>query len=1269
MIKPLSRPLSQLKAEYTVVVVGSGYGAGVAASRLARAGQSVCVLERGREILPGQYPDGLATAQAEMQVDTSRGRIGSPYGMYNVHVNPDMMALVGCGLGGTSLINANVALEIDPRQFDHAPWPDEFRNDKTALAQYTQHAMAMLDAKPYPDSFPVLNKLQALRASAEAMKQPFYRPPIAVNFEDQVNAFGVAQPRCTLCGDCTSGCNDGAKNTTLMNYLPDAHNHGAEIFTQARVSHIERDGDGWRVHFLGAANASDGAAGDATGQPMNVKARIVVLGAGSLGSTEILLRSQQHGLQLSAQLGRRFSGNGDVLAFGYNNHWQAESDSTPDHPRYKSLNGIGRGSNTLSPEQLPGPCITGVIDMRKSPRVEDGLVIEEGVIPGAMAAMIPPGAFMADALFGNFLQYGPGQAASRLLEAQAEGNAILNDPGSMVQMSYAGPVARTQTYLVMSVDDAGGTLLLEDDRLRIDWPGAGGSPVIDRDNQLLQQANNAIQGHFIPNPLWTEPQGYKLVTVHPLGGCGMGNDASSGVVNHKCQVFASNSGRDVHPGLYVCDGAALPGAAGVNPLLTISAVAERACALMAQDNGWIIDYTMGARRTLSSAQMRAEAKRQAAAPAPATAQHGLLESLKEKLLAWAHEVEHEVLDEIHDVFRNAAKALEDGAIDVAKALLLKIIDKYPDLLSPSFQFTERMHGFVSTRPVGRESNPRERINTDFEVATAWGRATDQPLSFELTIRTDNLHRLSSDPAHPATISGSVICAALSAQPMRVLRGDFHLLPIDPEHVETWRMTYDMVLEREGGPLHFNGFKVLHQRTGSRWWDDVTTLFVTVRQGENGEGDLLAQGTLRLDLEDLMWQGASVKVDCAHGLIADLVNHFPAARSAIQMLYMGRFAGFFGGVLFQAYGGVLADMNNFPAQPGARPPVRPLKAPPPSVHPIALADGFSIRLTRYRGGAKGPVILAPGFSVKASSFAIDTVEQNLVEYLTAHGYDVWLFDYRASPDSGSPVRAFTIDDIANVDWPAAIAFVRKETAAPDVQVLAHCVGSMSLLMALLKGMKGVRSVISSALTLHPVTNWLGYLKVDLDVVRLMEKMSQFQSGFNVVPGDSQFEHTIDFIAWNVPAPEGEECRNPVCRRIFAIFGPSYTHSRLNHATHTAMKDMFGRVAIPPFEQLSLIIQRQKAVDHLGNNCYLKPELAGNLALPISFITGARNQIFDPETITRTYRWVVEHNGAAWYDRHLFEGYAHMDMFIGRRAAADVYPHLLERLERFNPPGQR
>jgi len=1243
MIKAISKPLAQLKAEYTVVVIGSGYGAGVAASRLARAGQSVCVLERGRELLPGQYPNDLASASAQMQADTSRGRIGSPYGMFNVHVNPDMMAVVGCGLGGTSLINANVALEMDERLFTYKPrqWPKEFRDDPDALKPHVEHARSMLDAKAYPITFPTLGKLKALESSAKVMKQPFYRPPICVNFEDKINPFGVPQVACTLCGDCCSGCNDGAKNTTLMNYLPDANNHGAEIFCQARVSHVAREGKLWRVFFMGPA--ADPSESTSQNVPMSVAAAIVILGAGSLGSTEILLRSRDKGLTLSTQLGQRFSGNGDVLGFGYNNHWPTDAQSADGNPGYSNLNGVGRGSNTdITPLPQPGPCITGIIDMRKNAkRVQDGLVIEEGVIPGAVATAIPAAAFMADALFGNFLQYGLEQAGSRLLEAQSEGDAILNNPAAMTAMAYSGPAARTQTYLVMSVDDAAGTLALRDDRLRIDWPGAGKSPVILRDNEFLKQANSGIRGDFIPNPIWTEAQGYKLVTVHPVGGCGMGDDASLGVVNHKCQVFSGSAGNAVHEGLYVCDGAAMPGAVGVNPLLTITAVAERACALLAAERGWSIDYSLDAAKPLPKA------------PAAGADQRSLLERIED--------------------------SLKSGALDLAKKALHEIIDKNPDQLSPSFEFTETMHGFVSTQAGGSPAPARERISDDYELATAWGRSQGNPFSFRLCVHSDNLHQLTADPEHPAQITGSVSCAALSGQPMTVSDGRFHLLPVDADHVETWRMTYDMVLLRTdhgGTPLYFHGFKVLHQRTGSHWWDDVTTLFITVREG-SATGTLCAQGILKLDMEDLMWQGASVKMELHHdGILDDIINHFPQAVSAIKMLYMAKFAGFFGGVLFQSYGGMLSDMNNFPAKPGVRAPVRALRAPVPTSVTIPLEPldgGFSIKLTRYQGGDRGPVILAPGFTVKASSFAIDTVETNLVEFLCANQYDVWLFDYRASPDSGSPIKAFNIDDIASVDWPTAVKHVLDATGAPSLQVMAHCVGSMSLLMALLKGMSGVRSVISSALTLNPVTNWLSYLKVDLDVVRLMEESSLFNEGFNIVPGQAgaipgekgadaaMLDHKVDVAAWIIPPPEGEQCKNPVCRRIFSIFGPSYTHAQLNEATHNAMMEMFGLIAIPPFEQLSLIMQREQVVDAQGGDSYFAPEQLARLALPISFITGALNRIFDPETIARTHQWLSAVNGPQHYDTHVFEDYAHMDMFIGRNAARDVFPHLLDRLE--------
>jgi len=125
----LARPLDRLKSHYDVVIVGSGYGGGVTASRLARAGKRVAVLERGREFLTGEFPSRFPEMRRELQLTGRRLRLGSKVGLYDVRLGEDMNILIGCGLGGGSLINAGVALRPEPRVLLDALWPDELRED------------------------------------------------------------------------------------------------------------------------------------------------------------------------------------------------------------------------------------------------------------------------------------------------------------------------------------------------------------------------------------------------------------------------------------------------------------------------------------------------------------------------------------------------------------------------------------------------------------------------------------------------------------------------------------------------------------------------------------------------------------------------------------------------------------------------------------------------------------------------------------------------------------------------------------------------------------------------------------------------------------------------------------------------------------------------------------------------------------------------------------------------------------------------------------
>ena len=151
----------------------------------------------------------------------------------------------GCGLGGTSLINANVGLDVEPDVFQDPSWPKELRDDLDQLMTIDrQHFVDMIKPTPYPDSYPPLHKLERMKEGLsefdiEDLDKMFYKTPLYVTFKDTPsNHVGIPQPKCTACGNCCGGCNVGAKNTLNFNYLPDAKAHGADIFSEVNVYDI-----------------------------------------------------------------------------------------------------------------------------------------------------------------------------------------------------------------------------------------------------------------------------------------------------------------------------------------------------------------------------------------------------------------------------------------------------------------------------------------------------------------------------------------------------------------------------------------------------------------------------------------------------------------------------------------------------------------------------------------------------------------------------------------------------------------------------------------------------------------------------------------------------------------------------------------------------------------------------------------------------------------------------------------------------------------------
>src|SRR3954466_9712284 len=203
-------------------------------------------------------------------------------------------------------------------------------------------------------------------------------------------------------------------------------------------------------------------------------------------------------------------------------------------------------------------------------------------------------------------------------------------------------------------------------------------------------------------------------------------------------------------------------------------------------------------------------------------------------------------------------------------------------------------------------------------------------------------------------------------------------------------------------------------------------------------------------------------------------------------------------------------------------------PRAEVHDVTTSDGTEVRLTRYRMGSKGPLVMAPGYGNAARAFAVDTVPKNFVEYLGEHDYDVWLLDYRASPDLPSSWTQFTVDDIALRDWPAAVEGVRRETGAESVQALGHCVGGLSLFMAIGGGLQGLRSATFSALAGHPIPTVGNQIRAEIRLAPLFKALGIKGLDTKYDP-DSLSDKAVEALMRVVPFRHVYD--HPVARRIY------------------------------------------------------------------------------------------------------------------------------------------
>ncbi|QHE86612.1 GMC oxidoreductase [Hydrogenophaga sp. BPS33] len=624
----LQQPLSCTWREWIVrppreravdaIVVGSGYGGSVAALRLAEKGYRVLLLERGSEYLPGDFPNDFSGVPKHFRLNIpGRGvPVGRASGLIEVSVGQGMVAITGNGLGGGSLINAGVVVRPDPDVFAQEAWPGAIRHHRDIGPRSLQEAFELaektLQGHVYrpPAADHLLCKTVALHRVAERLSEG-HEP-----LQTQPAKLTIDPDKCRACGDCVSGCNvPGAKLTLSTSYLSAAlKTQRVQIVTQAQVYRFEPCTEGqhrqWKLTVFAtdaqhqvltqreaAAALVEGPAGDPGHTQRELRASMLVIAAGTLGSTQLLQRSQAlsgEALAFSQALGTRLSGNGDSVSI---KTAEAQRVNAVGHGADAELRALER-RDPAQQHKLVGPTITTHLDLRdRSKPLDQRILLQDGAIPGAIAR--PFAELLATA-------YSVSQLGRGWFRNPQPRTGPARDP-----LAASRAMAQhTQIFLAMGHDGSPGRMVWLPglDTSAPVFSGAEHLRTYVEQQRLFDRLRPA--GTHVHSPLWrwlpenmsrfflgAQPTA-TVTTVHPLGGCPMGDDPQTSVVNHRGQVWIHEPAEprrqgkqpapplrpnqpQVYDGLYVLDGSIVPTSLGCNPLLTITALAERAMAHVA----------------------------------------------------------------------------------------------------------------------------------------------------------------------------------------------------------------------------------------------------------------------------------------------------------------------------------------------------------------------------------------------------------------------------------------------------------------------------------------------------------------------------------------------------------------------------------------------------------------------------------------------------------------------------------------------------------------
>lgn len=336
-----------------------------------------------------------------------------------------------------------------------------------------------------------------------------------------------------------------------------------------------------------------------------------------------------------------------------------------------------------------------------------------------------------------------------------------------------------------------------------------------------------------------------------------------------------------------------------------------------------------------------------------------------------------------------------------------------------------------------------------------------------------------------------------------------------------------------------------------------------------------------------------------------------------------------------------------------------------VVPFTAGDGLTCNLVHVEGdspASRGPVLLVHGAGVRGDIFRAP-VRTNIVDYLIAHGYDVWLENWRGSIDL--PPNPWTLDQAAVYDHPMAVKTVVRETGAAEIKAVIHCQGSTSFMMSAVAGLvPEVTTIVSNAVSLHPVVPKWSVAKLKY-AVPMVHSLTPYMSPRWGVQAPTLTAKLFSLFA----RATHHECDNTVCRLVSFIYGSGFpalwSHANLSDETHEWLKGEFAEVSLEFFRQIRRCVEAGHLVS-VENHGQLPRDF---IAQPpqtdarFAFLTGLDNRCFLPESQKRTF----DYFNSLRRDRHSlwqFAGYGHLDVFMGENAARDTFPIILQELDKPN-----